>query len=639
MQTKFPVRKLILWALALFLFFTALDVIHWYASPSANRSRQEGTVITLPGSSIVDAYDIETVRSVVFHLAAPLSRDGTAVLRWYDINERAGQQEKACAAGATEISFELPAGKYYSLDCFIFPDPGISEVTVSDGDLSSMPYSFNPLNTLLPPAVLLLIALLFLLIRPLNRLARWIDRHVLDAGTRWQGITVLYVIFTAVVLMHHVYVTAYHRSVMTGASAFAVPLIVFILVSVVLGKLWKDWLFWVLLPLWLLKLFGVAWRYNANFSQEISVYIMAAYAFFGCYGAGRVIRKEDWKKALSLFCALWVLAAVVYAVFGIVVAATGNPIANLGSESFRIRSGRLHAVYHPVTTGIILSTAMAVAILGCALTGQKILKAFYVLTAAVLFLAGSLTGTRTAYILSGVAFALLLSLVAYNRLKPGEPKNFFLTTGKWIALTLLFAAIAAAIAFVQSYTSSAFNLLRTRGGLMLSVAYAEGSAGDAVVRHRGFVISADPDVTFSSRITIWKNALEVITAKPENYLLGQSLRDPIEVVDEIRASRGLFYVYHCHNTFLQTTLENGIPALLLYLTFIGTFVFHGVRVLKNRNLPFWQRLIPLPAVVCLVSDLADSTCHVTFGYPQMTLLYLFIGFTIALSRQSKKKSA
>ena len=633
-----PARKLVLLILAILLAFTAWDVVHWYASPESSGTAQTGTVQTLEGAFSVDTDNLEPFQYIVYHLSAPLQGNTRVVLSYVTEDLAAGKINSRVQKGKQKIEFELPLGKYINLNCEIKADVGIQKITLSDQSAEvRIHYPFRATNVLIPSAIMLAVVLLFVYVKPLNNLIKTIDQKIIDPETRHKGITIAYIVFTVAVLLHHIYVILYQKYILTGADDLGVPLLIFAGITVVFGKLWKDKISWILLALLALKYARTALLGEDILAETNYVYIMAIYAFFGCYGVGRAISRKCWKPFLTALCSLWTLAAVVLASIGIVVAITGVPVKNLGSEWFTIASdGRFYFTSHPVTSGVMLSTAMAIAILGFVLTKKKPVKILFVLSSVILFMAGSLTGTRTAYVLSGVELAFLLCLLVYDKLKPGRPDKAFATIGKWAVLTVLFIAATGIIAFAQSYTLDVFKLARTRGSLLISHAYAEQIPE---IEHRGFVLSANPDVTFTGRFTIWGNALEVITSSTKNLLLGQSVYHPIEVVDELRATKDLFYVYHCHNTFLQTLLENGIPGFLLYVSFFLTFAFHAVRVLKNRNLPFWQRLIPLPAIGCFVADLADSTCHVTFGYPQMTLLFLFAGFTVALSHQAKKDNS
>ena len=468
---------------------------------------------------------------------------------------------------------------------------------------------------------------------------RRFSRCFLDPETRYPAVTAVYLLFAAVLLFHHIPVTIWHKVMVNGGKDFRIPIAVFAVVSLLFGRLWKDKLFWILLVLWVLKIVSVKlnWPGDLWSAQETSVYTMSAYAFFCCYAVGRCVSPRQWKPALSVFCAFWATALTVFCGFGLYVAFTGNPVSNLGNQAFTVSSDqRLQLIYHPVTSGIILSTGIPVLFLGCTLAKRKLFKALYILVAVIVFVAGSLTGTRTAYLLSGIAIAVPLCLVVYDRFHPKEQKRPPVTAGRWILLTLLFAAVTGGIAMLQSYTLDAVNWVQEKG-LFVSDASAEDESLQGIT-HRGFEFAVDQEVGYlSGRLVVWGNVMTVATSDAHSIFIGQSLHNPMERVNNIREGEDLYRVSHSHSTFLQTLLENGFPGFLLLSGFFAVFLFHAFRLLRNVDLPRWQRLLPLPVFVCLIGELVDVTSHVSYGYPSMTLLYLFAGLTVVLGRKVGKK--
>ena len=122
-------------------------------------------------------------------------------------------------------------------------------------------------------------------------------------------------------------------------------------------------------------------------------------------------------------------------------------------------------------------------------------------------------------------------------------------------------------------------------------------------------------------------------------LWGCSADNPMYIVHE---TWGWGKPAHAHNTWLQILLENGIPGLLLYLGFTILFVKHAIQLALNRDCDIWMRMLPVPALACLIGDLTDITCYANTGHPQVTILFLFAGLTIAtnkLIRKQKKENA
>lgn len=629
-------KKLVFLILAVLLAFTALDAVNWYASPSSFSKTQTGDLRTLKGESFSDTLSLEPFQSIVYHLEKPLQEDTTAVLTCYREDYSSAKIEQKPQKGAKQILFQIPLDKYAGMDCYINADAAIAEITVSAEPLAEVQtaYPFRLRNIFIPSAILLAVLCLFIYVKPLNSFIRTVDKKIIDPETRWKGVTVAYIVVAVAALLHHIYVTMYHKYVLTGYTDLGIPLLIFSIITFLFGKLWKDKVTWILLALLAVKYARTALEGQDVLDTTTYIYFMSIYAFFGCYGVGRAISRKYWKPFFAALCAAWTVAALVYAAIGISVAASGVPVKNFGSEWFTISEfHRVVFVYHPVTSGIILSISMFIALLGCFLTKQKVLRLLYIPAALVLFFAGSLTGTRTAYMLSALLAALLVYICLRDKLKPGEPKNLPLTAGKYALLFIVFVAVAAGVAFTHFQSMNLIKVLQGRG--LISAAYAEGAAAIPEVELRELRFSGSLDYFFNGRIVLWRNALEVITANARNLFLGQSVYNPIIPVDEIRVARGLEYLHHCHNTLIQTLLENGIPGLALYLAFAFTAVFYSIRLIRRRELPFWQRTFAIGVLLCLAEGLIDNTCHVTYGYPQMTVLYLCSGFTIALGRSAK----
>lgn len=631
------VRKLILLILAVLLAFTAWDAIGWYASPQSVDNTQAGNIHTLKGSSITDTEGLGTFQSVVYWLDAPLPKDTSVVLTYTKEDFSSGRIERRFLRDTRQIAFQVPLGKYINLDCYVDANVGIEKVTISDQSSDAhFPYPFRAANVLIPSAILLAVLLLFIYVKPLNILIKLIDRKILDPETRYKGVTVVYIIFAVVALIHHIYVTMYHKYVLTGSTDLGIPLLVFAGITFFFGKLWKDKIAWILLALLVLKYARTALLGQDILTETGYIYTMSIYAFFGCYGVSHALDRKYWRCFFTALCAIWTLAVLFYAIIGIRVAVTGVPIKNFGSEYFKINpEHRLYFIYHPVTSGIILSISSFIALFGCFVTKQKFLRLLYIPAALVFYFAGSLTGTRTAFLMSGLLVALLLYLFLRDKLKPGQPKRFALTAGKYILMCAVCLAVAAAVTFLQSKSVNFVKVLQGQGGL-ISTALAEGSSLGTEVTQRDLQLSLDLDYMLNGRFVLWKSILKMVVSNPRNLLLGQSVYEPMTLINEIRVPQGLEYLYHCHNSLLQNLMENGIPALLLYVAFLCASVFHAARIFRNKDLPFWQRMIPIGIILCIIEGLLDNTCHVTYGYPQMTVLYLLSGFTITIGRRAKK---
>ena len=460
-----------------------------------------------------------------------------------------------------------------------------------------------------------------------------LDSRIRNPKTRTGLVDLVYGLIALVLLLHHVYVTIHFWVVPHGAESFGTAWCWFALVSIVLGELWKDkgfWPYFLLLTMEILRLaipdLNLLW-------EARNLLRLSLYAYCVCYSVGHVIRPQYRKRFVQIFCALWTLGAFVFSLIGIYAAWTGIPVSNGICDAY-VLWGRLYVYYYCVISGMIASVSAIVALVGMISVRNVFLKILYFLAMLAMIVCSALTGTRTGYVAVGVAMSCAVCIPLYDALTRKSRKLLIL---KVLCVLCIFAVLTAGLSWVQSNISDQFVKVRDRGGFMLSTAMAEeaASAGPAVV-HRGF-INTDLDRILSGRLTIWQDLWQYIQDHSDKLLWGHSVLKPMELFNQYRESLGRFAVDHCHSLYLETIMQTGIPGFLLWLLGIVLFLMHAFRLMKNRNLPMWQRVIALPAVACLVGELAECSACTEFGYPPMTILYLFIGLTIAIGKESTKQ--
>jgi O-antigen ligase len=146
------------------------------------------------------------------------------------------------------------------------------------------------------------------------------------------------------------------------------------------------------------------------------------------------------------------------------------------------------------------------------------------------------------------------------------------------------------------------------------------------------------DGLLTGRLVIWTHVYDGFRHYPEYMLIGQGVYDPMAYINSsMRNGLALPEIYHFHSTFIQTLWESGIPGFLLFVSFFVIFAWNAVRLIRDRSLPLWQRILPIPAVLCWLADMADCTGYCNWGKPPMTILYLFAGLTIAVWAERKRK--
>lgn len=467
-----------------------------------------------------------------------------------------------------------------------------------------------------------------------------VNRRVIDPETRDRRITWVYMALALLALMHHVYVTVYFPFPENGAIPFRFAWVILAGLTIVLGRMWKDWGSRILTALLLIKILRIAIPTPELVRETQADFENCIYAFYICYGAGRVFSRKDRETFISLFCALWTLAMVVFSCIGLYVVWTGETVVNLGGERpfyLHPSENRLWPVYHPVEAGILAAVSMAVSLAGFFIIKRKVLRAMYIPAASVIFLLNVFCASRTSYILMAAGIGALFSMLIYELLhrwkKQGKAFKFLRLA---VALAA-FAGLTMLLILVQMKAIPAYNALRSRGISLFSAALAEGTGSAAELSTRAFVTGEGTDGFLTGRLAIWIHVADSFEHFPAYLLIGQGVYEPMAHINSsIRAGLALPYIYHFHSTFIQTLWESGIPGFLLFVSFFGIFTVNAVRLILNRSLPLWQRLIPLPALLCWLADMVDCSGYCNWGKPPMTLLYLFTGLTVVLARAARE---
>jgi O-antigen ligase len=155
-------------------------------------------------------------------------------------------------------------------------------------------------------------------------------------------------------------------------------------------------------------------------------------------------------------------------------------------------------------------------------------------------------------------------------------------------------------------------------------------------RNVGFL---DPtDQSTSWRQTVWREGFGLLMSKPRQLLIGVGM-DSIKghwrewgLFDGGRLPWG-----HMHSNPLQIALERGIPALILWLIFLGLYARTLWRLARNPAIDDWvERGVVLGALGGLSGFFASGLVHYNWGDSEVVMIfYCIVGLTLALERKVK----
>lgn len=665
-------NKWILMVLAALIIGVLADLLLWYTTPGSLAYTQTGETVVLTQENIDSGkakiedgrYIPKGGRVILSFVTGRLFGRDVVIRLWEAQEQKTPVRLSYAKAGMdfnndrsivlrpekdqSEIRFTLPEGDWNRFKLAYAGPFSLQEIVVSKEPATQIRLSWRPLihRILLIAAGIIALTLLVTLVPPVRKALSVFYRRCLDPETRFRAIDWVYFVFALLMVFHHVYAIIWQSRANQTADLFQIPFFLFAIVSVLLGRMWKDKGFWCLLALFLFMYFRAAILEAEALYDVRRAYIFGAYAFFGCYSVGRAIRPDLRKRFVQIFCMLWTVGITILCLIGMNVAWTGKPVTLPGGRVLEIEwVWRLGLLQNSVVTGILFAVSLAVALIGFFLCGKKALRFLYIPAIIIMLLTETLTSTRTAYIIAAVVFSIPICLWIYDRMKPAAGKHGYrIAPWKWGVVAASFAAFVLIFTVAQPYIVDGFNAVRLRGGVLVNTAWAEEAWGyveyggaQRGIEHRSLLPEGALDTSFSGRADVWKAVLQYLWERPKSMLFGESINSSMGEINAVRTAAGLNKIAHCHSSFFQMLYDNGLFGFLPFAAFFVLGLVRSYRLMTNRDLPFWQRLLPLPAIGCLIGELVDLTCGIKSGYPQMTLLYLFFGLVCAFSSATGKQ--
>ena len=508
---------------------------------------------------------------------------------------------------------------------------------------------------------------------------------------------IVYAVLAGILFLHHFVILLYYPVWAAGAQKLTVVWAVFALVSVVLGRLWRRKECWIAAAFLALMGLRVMVAEKALPVDAVLVLSSALYAFFICYGVPFVLPPELRKKALTVFTAVWTLASAVLSVIGVVLCWTGSRMTNLVGEFFGLTSyGRLGLFSNPNITGGFFACGVFAALVLFTLVQSRLIRGLCIPAVLFMTMATSLSGTRCASIAISVAVCILICLCLQKPLKKIRFRYGILAL-IFIACfgVLTLAQIRFNGYFVQFRNNSRAAVITTAQaesdlseseasktqtqagtesetrettaetvtGIKAPGSTAQAGSGTEIpaksaqlgieagteasaqtgtetatpseeeddgpttyIQQRGGLSFSSLDDLTSGRIGIWADGFRVFTQSPMQMIFGDSVLNP-----GLKALR----MNHYHNLFLQVLFESGILGFLLFAAFLLFFLIRAFRLIRQEDRPLWQRFLPAPALAILTMELLDCLTLFANGHVPMTMLYLFMGATVAVSEAGK----
>jgi len=200
---------------------------------------------------------------------------------------------------------------------------------------------------------------------------------------------------------------------------------------------------------------------------------------------------------------------------------------------------------------------------------------------------------------------------------------------------------AVGMAFAVARLAMALRALNKRAVLILFVAVVVAApvALKILQQTRGAPLLSAREPSTAYRLTIWREGVNLLLSRPKHLALGIGM-------DSLKyrwRDWGLFQggklpVGHMHSTPLQIALERGIPALICFAWWFGTYLLWLWRLTGERTsgLDWVGRGICLGIFGGTIGFLSSSLVHYNFGDSEVVMIvYFLMGISVVMEREAR----
>ncbi|TDT61994.1 O-antigen ligase family protein [Fonticella tunisiensis] len=257
-----------------------------------------------------------------------------------------------------------------------------------------------------------------------------------------------------------------------------------------------------------------------------------------------------------------IVSSVIICIYGIIQYFNFDPIPSDG-----IRTAWERYAYSTTGNPNFLGSYIVLILPVCIFCYIISRKYAYLFSSGILYMALLCTRTRSAWI-GGVFSGILLIILIYIRRIELKPMIYIL---------ILFSTITLGLNYYSNHE------VKNRFVSILSDAKAVATK------------APDYERAGSTRIFIWKKCLKLIATKPI-FGFGPDTLDILfmkNFYEDTKKYFGDLSVDKAHNEYIQIAASSGLPAAILYLTFVGAILFKSFKNFKKNIL-----IIPL---LCSIS--------------------------------------
>jgi len=149
-------------------------------------------------------------------------------------------------------------------------------------------------------------------------------------------------------------------------------------------------------------------------------------------------------------------------------------------------------------------------------------------------------------------------------------------------------------------------------------------------RNVGFIDTADGSTSW--RMTVWREAVELLFANPRHSVVGVGM----DSIKTRHTQWGMFDkgrqpVGHLHSTPLQLAFERGLPALIAWIVWMFIYLKLLWNGLKRKDFEWPEQAILLGAFGGTLGFLASGVVHYNWGDSEVVMIFYFLmGLSLAV---------
>ena len=249
------------------------------------------------------------------------------------------------------------------------------------------------------------------------------------------------------------------------------------------------------------------------------------------------------------------------------------------------------------------------------------LKALYVLASLINYVVLILSNSRTAFLATAIAFAVLIGLAVYCHFRKATlRRRILLSVASAAAALLAFMALRALVFYLHESITHLRALLGQSSG---------ETAGTSSARS----LMDDNARTMNGRTRIWSLSLKAMVYDVQKFIFGVT---PVSVISMLRTVSGGSIDVYTHNQFLEVGVALGFPGLCLFVAWTVFILRDAFRMLFMHREKLSSLVIIAVVAALAIGNLTEATL-LFYGFITGSIFFLLCGWISVRGEKEARK--